>query len=619
MEKRIVSLGRKWAAAAVALLFLACPLRAAEPAAPDLSRALDAALAPLRGRQDGDAFVYDVKATIQDMGGGAFRFARHAADAFTLTVEHSAFGLVLHRDADVLWLHIPSQNVLFLGEGPGRTDADALLPDKLSNRIAAEIPEAQLVFGMLPYVEGQSLLGLFLASGGKIETENGEGEIRFTLRDRRDRPLGRLDVADGTLKRIQATVSGTTVDIVPAVLPAEAPSPLPAAGNTVKVDRAEMELALARCIGRGIGLLYDKAAWEPPADRETRGPGGVYRVKNGQRLVALRGTPAEIGRQHGQFLAPEVRRITDTVLYVVGTGYSVMKGKWFLDEIRSARDRCEPFMPPAHLEEIRAIAEGANVPFEELRLASYFPEMFHCSGFALAGKATADGRLYHGRVLDYMAGVGIQCQAVVFYIETEGKIPWVNVAYAGFAGSVTGMNADGIALGEMGGRGEGDWDGMPMTALMRAALEDARTLADVKRLFAETPRTCEYYYVFSDGKDNTAVGVYATPKEILFLEQGGTHPQLPEAFEDSVLLSAGKRYEALCGKVREGFGGIDARAAMALMDYPVAMKDSNMHNVLMIPASGEFWVQNAGRNRPAYREPWHAYTLAEMKALLEGE
>ena len=47
-------------------------------------------------------------------------------------------------------------------------------------------------------------------------------------------------------------------------------------------------------------------------------------------------------------------------------------------------------------------------------------------------------------------------------IEREGARRIVNVSYAGFIGSVTGMNEKQVAIGEMGGGGQGKWDGTPM-------------------------------------------------------------------------------------------------------------------------------------------------------------
>ena len=39
--------------------------------------------------------------------------------------------------------------------------------------------------------------------------------------------------------------------------------------------------------------------------------------------------------------------------------------------------------------------------------------------------------------------------------EPNGRIPFVNVSWAGFIGSVTGMNARHISIGEMGGAAKG--------------------------------------------------------------------------------------------------------------------------------------------------------------------
>ena len=93
-------------------------------------------------------------------------------------------------------------------------------------------------------------------------------------------------------------------------------------------------------------------------------------------------------------------------------------------------------------------------------------------------------------------------------------------------GSVSGMNARGISLGEMGGRGEGQWDGVPMATLMRRAMEECTTLDEVTDLWTRSPRTCEYYYVFADGKTRRSVGVAATPERIELVWPGEGHELL---------------------------------------------------------------------------------------------
>ena len=49
-----------------------------------------------------------------------------------------------------------------------------------------------------------------------------------------------------------------------------------------------------------------------------------------------------------------------------------------------------------------------------------------------------------------------------------GRTPdYMNVTFAGFFGSVTGMNARRVSIGEMGGGGLGQWRGVPMALLVR--------------------------------------------------------------------------------------------------------------------------------------------------------
>ena len=101
-------------------------------------------------------------------------------------------------------------------------------------------------------------------------------------------------------------------------------------------------------------------------------------------------------------------------------------------------------MDERYLREMDALALAANIPKEEVRMANLFPELFHCSGFAMYGDATVGGRMYHGRILDYMKGVGLEQNAVVMIYQPDVGNAWVNCGYAGFIGSVTAMTKGGI-------------------------------------------------------------------------------------------------------------------------------------------------------------------------------
>jgi hypothetical protein len=292
----------------------------------------------------------------------------------------------------------------------------------------------------------------------------------------------------------------------------------------------------------------------------------------------------------------------------------VQTGRWFQSDLHAAYQRLAPHIPRDHQREMHALAKALDLDAKLVETVNVFPELFHCSGFAVFGTATKDGKLYHGRVLDYMTMIGLQDAATTFIIDVEGKIPFANIGYAGFTGCVSGMNAEAISLGEMGGRGEGKWDGAPMATLMRRALEECSTLDQTMDLWKNSPRTCEYYYVFADGKSNRAVGVGATPDSLEFVLPGQTHQRLGEGIADAVVLSAGSRLETLRGRVTERHGEIDAVVGQWLMSRPVAM-ESNLHNVLFVPQDGVFYVANADHKHPAAERP---YVKLDLHALLKS-
>lgn len=360
------------------------------------------------------------------------------------------------------------------------------------------------------------------------------------------------------------------------------------------------------------GLLL--AATSARAETIARCGEGWLEEINGYPVLHLKGTPYEMGYQHGALLKERVRGNLRNIVALeadntVEIGGLTLKPS---DAIKSIVALQTPFVPEKYFQEMEGLAAGAGIDLEEVRLANFLPELFHCSGFAIMNSATADGTLYHGRVLDYAIDWGLQDHAVIIIVEPEGEVPIVNVTYAGFIGSVTGMNARSVSIGEMGGGGVGYWRGMPMSLLVREALQQGETLEEVLTIFRETPRTCEYFYVVADGKTNEAVGMEASHDVMEVIRPGQSHALLPHAVPDCALLSAGDRYEELVRRVRANHGKFTPELALQLMNRGVAM-NSNLHNVLFEPETTRFWVANATTDRePAADQPYHAFQLSEL-------
>ncbi len=336
---------------------------------------------------------------------------------------------------------------------------------------------------------------------------------------------------------------------------------------------------------------------------------------NGYPVLHLKGTPYEMGYQHGALLKESVTSNMHRILTLEAGQTLVKFGPVSLkpkDAIQSIIAIQAKFVPQKYYDEIAGLAAGSGLDPHDAKMANFIPELFHCSGFAISGSATKDGTLYHGRVLDYAIDWGLQEHAVIIVAEPNGSIPFVNVSYAGFVGSVTGMNAEHVAIGEMGGRGLGHWQGVPMAFLLREGLEKGHTLEDVLSVFRDNPRTCEYYYVVSDAKTNDAVGMEASWDKMQVIRPGVGHELLPKPVKDCSLLSAGGRYDKLVERVQAGHGTFTPETAIALMDRPVAM-GSNLHNVLFEPKSTKFWVANAGADKtPAAERPYYQFQLSEL-------
>lgn len=395
---------------------------------------------------------------------------------------------------------------------------------------------------------------------------------------------------------------------------ADADDPNWAVPKDAKIER----VALSHLVRSARVLRSRIGAKTPPLPPNT-GKAKIVRTSGKGRLedheglhvLFLSGSPEEIGRQHGELLGPEVRSVVEKMVYGIGVASSFAKNRWFFGEIEEATNRSKPFVPPSYLTEMSALASAAGLRHDEVQLANFFPELFHCSGFALHGKATVDGKLYHGRILDYMIGVGLEDNAVVMIYRPDDGNAWVNVSYAGFVGSVTAMNEKKVAIGEMGGRGEGNWDGKPMAQLVREVMERCDTIDEAVELMRNSPRTCEYYYVISDGKTHRAVGIKATPDIFETVWSGESHPQLPDPVEDTVLLSAGDRYKELVSRVKKGYGHFDPESARELMTRPVCMK-SNIQSVLFGPDTLDFWVAYADSKNVASHARYTHLNLAEL-------
>lgn len=559
----------------------------------------------------------------KELAGATLDLAYQYPDRLRATAAAAGETFVTGRDGQRLWTHQPTKQFAVLGRpGVVRFKAD---PASLDRTV---LPPFELPVSKLKV---RAMLLLLRAEHAGRERVGGDDcdVLKVTLSPAAADMAGARDVvvrlwlrpADQLPLRVLATDGRATVQVdaaEAAVGPALPPTDPLWQLNANPGDKVETVAVghLAKLLEVGPRLMNQEVPTLGPANNKrelvARSGGGRLELHDGTRVLFLRGSPEEMGRQHGELLKPLIRDVSEKILYGVGAGSSFYKGRWFFGEIEEAQARIAPFIDPRVLREMDALAAAAGLHPQEARLANFFPELFHCSGFALLPGATADGHVYHGRVLDYLKGVGLEQNAVVVvYQPTDGRNAWVNLSYAGFVGSVTAMNEKGISIGEMGGHGAGDWDGKPMAQLVREVMETAGTLDEAVAIMKAGPRTCEYYYVVADGKTKRAVGIGATPTTFEVVEPGAAHPRLANPSPATVLLSAGDRYDVLSKRVKDGWGRFDRTTARDLMTRPVCMP-SNIQSVLFVPDTLDFLVANADGRNVASHTRYTKYNLREL-------
>jgi hypothetical protein len=306
----------------------------------------------------------------------------------------------------------------------------------------------------------------------------------------------------------------------------------------------------------------------------------------------------------------------------------------------------QSYIPPAYLDEMRGVADGAEVSYEQIIYLNLFPEVFHCLGLTVQDSFTTDGSLYHVRALDYGIGMDLEKSNVIIVADPAKGIPFVNITYAGFIGCITGMSLAHLSIGEIGGKGYGDWHGLPMSFLLREILQHANSLEKAVAMVNESKRTCEYFYLFADGRKNMATSLYATPKKIYSISPGENYVlkfscESKHLFECSIneFFSTGSKekakpyYVKKFDQVRDFLGltgfsdpwrfsflqqrlekfstPIDSKALIQLIKKPVGRK-SNLHNAIFHPKTLQFWLSHKEGNTPAFDNTYQHFDVKTL-------
>ncbi|HEC95329.1 MAG TPA: hypothetical protein ENI45_05125 [Thermoplasmatales archaeon] len=228
---------------------------------------------------------------------------------------------------------------------------------------------------------------------------------------------------------------------------------------------------------------------------------GWVKEQDGVKILHLNGSYYEMGYQHGMLLREEcVEDLRAFLSFAESYGYNY-------SDFVELWDIVKEYIPNEYKDEMRGLADGADVPFEWVAVGNIIAVWVHCSGFAAWGPATVDGKLYQMRSLDFpvnirdpVTGRYLQENSVLIVREPSNGFASMDPSFAGFVGSLGGLNEKGIATEVLSSWSNDEWcNGVPMMFRQRMVLDHSSTITDAIDILISN-KTCGWNFIVSDGK-----------------------------------------------------------------------------------------------------------------------
>ena len=162
-------------------------------------------------------------------------------------------------------------------------------------------------------------------------------------------------------------------------------------------------------------------------------------------VVALTGSPYEIGLQHGRAQAAEIRTILERYAAMLGPRLQNMP------ELDEALARPTMYFGEEELEELAGIAAGCNLPVQAVighNLGMYPDYWPGCTQFAFTRRRNPQFGLVHAVNEDSPLSLTLtdSLARIVQVRRPDGGIPHVTFSVAGQTGGLNGINAAGLAI-----------------------------------------------------------------------------------------------------------------------------------------------------------------------------
>lgn len=342
-------------------------------------------------------------------------------------------------------------------------------------------------------------------------------------------------------------------------------------------------------------------------------------------VAAFEGTPEEIGAAYGKKFGETIKRvIKDMITDDFGSDPDAYRN------VLAGSRVMERFQPKEYIAELKAIAESAKVPYDDLLMLQYFGDVRRCidgpgsaplcTSFAILPPNTKDRVCIVGRNFDYYDNDVGEYASIIAYYRPRGKIPFVTITWAGIINGWTLLNAKGLVVSNNTALGapNNSLEGISTCFLLRYLAENAETVDAAIELVKKLPRSCGTNLLIASGRGLNAAIVEFDHERVAVRRPVNGFVGAANSFMALYRRSPQRRYWGRTGVahslVKRYKGSIDINTKIAGAEgVPIVFM--NLHSA-MIDATN-LRLRVAMGKIPAYRLPYKWYRLTDTGVVEE--
>ena len=200
--------------------------------------------------------------------------------------------------------------------------------------------------------------------------------------------------------------------------------------------------------------------------------------KNGISVVALKGSPYEIGLAHGHLCKDEIITVNHPFFDLYDQFAADKNNRWL-----ALSRRLQDYIPQEYLEEMRGISDGSGIEYKKIlfiNTLSTISESKKCFAFAFVDDRS---EIVTMRQVDIGSRAPLYKDMILYMVKPERGYGFAAILNPGWVDGESGINENGLTVSQNNiGIAQTDWDVMPITHLSRHMLQYSATIDDAENL-----------------------------------------------------------------------------------------------------------------------------------------